>query len=568
LIACRQLANGMQTGRGMVTTGAATPRAGSVGCWRRHAVASVLLRSAIVAVPLVVSSIAGLMVGLSIGGVGLGSILLRLVLAGVTSLFAFVAIERLARRFLPLAMLLKLSLLFPDQAPSRFSVALRSSSVRKLQAWARTAHEANGLCELTEKVVTLATALNTHDRRTRGHSERTRAMADLIGAELRLPEDEMHAVRWGAFLHDVGKIFVPAEILNKPGAPTAREWETLKRHPGDGGVLVEPLRPFLGSGVEAVSGHHENFDGSGYPQGLSGAQIALTARIVSVADSFEVMTAVRSYKRPMKAADARRELASHSGTQFDPTVVRALLNVSLGRLHWTLGIAAWLAELPFITVIPRAFAQIGAVAAGPTVSLSALTGAAALSLGAVVVPASVAPAPFDILAASTHVAAPTTTTSCTTSTTTTTTSSSSASSSSRSGLAGHAAVAGRPAAVGGSRRAPSGPGTSPVSLRGRRGPPASAVPASASHGEAATVTRPSSDSAGATASPAATSASHGEAATVTRPSSDSSGAAASAAPASASPGEGATVTRPSSDSSGAAASPAATSASHGEAATG
>jgi len=277
-------------------------------------------------------------------------------------------------------------------------------------------------------------------------------MADLIAAELRLSADEVHAVRWGAFLHDVGKIFVPAEILNKPGAPTAREWETLKRHPRDGGVLVEPLRPFLGSGVEAVSGHHENFDGSGYPRGLSGAQIALAARIVSVADSFEVMTAVRSYKRPMKAADARRELARHSGTQFDPVVVRALLNVSLGRLHWTLGIAAWLAELPFITVIPRAFAQVGAVAAGPTVSLSALTSAAALSLGAVVVPAAVAPAPFDILATSVHAAAPTATGASPHSF-----SSSSTASSSLPGVTGRSGVAGSHRVVGGSASSASVP---------------------------------------------------------------------------------------------------------------
>jgi hypothetical protein len=111
-------------GRGMGTTEAVTPRAGTDDCWRRRAIASALLRTAIVAGPLVASSMVGLMVGLSIGGTGLGSIVARLVLAGVASLVAFVGIERLARRFLPLAMLLKLSLLFPDQAPSRFSVAV------------------------------------------------------------------------------------------------------------------------------------------------------------------------------------------------------------------------------------------------------------------------------------------------------------------------------------------------------------------------------------------------------------------------------------------------------------
>jgi hypothetical protein len=129
--------------------------------------------------------------------------------------------------------------------------------------------------------------------------------------------------------------------------------------------LVEPLRPFLGPGVDAVGSHHENYDGSGYPLGLSGDQLPLAARIVSVADAFEVMTAVRAYKRPMTLQAARAELARRSGTQFDPQVVRAFLNVSLGRVHWTLGLAAWLAELPFLTVLPRFTAQMSASAWAP-----------------------------------------------------------------------------------------------------------------------------------------------------------------------------------------------------------
>jgi hypothetical protein len=218
-------------------------------------------------------------------------------------------------------------------------------------------------------------------------------MAELIAVEMGLGESEVNEVRWGAFLHDIGKILVPASLLNKPGKPTSTEWETLKRHPADGGALVEPLRGFLGSGVEAVSQHHENFDGSGYPQGLAGADIALSARIVSVADSFEVMTAVRSYTKPMKVSDARRELARHSGSQFDPAVVRALFNVSLGRLHWSMGLAAWAAEVPFLGVIPRAAAQAGAYVAGPTVSVSMLSSVAAVTLGSMAVQAPISTVP-------------------------------------------------------------------------------------------------------------------------------------------------------------------------------
>lgn len=360
--------------------------------WRRRPITAAVLRVVIVLAPLALAGAAGLAAGWTIGGQGFGSLVARVVVAGAVSILTFAGFERLARRLLPLTTLLKLSLVFPDRGPSRFAVALRSTSVHKLQQWARAAQHDDGVAALAEKVVTLATALNTHDRRTRGHSERSRAMAELIAVEMGLPEPEVNEVRWGAFLHDIGKILVPATLLNKPGAPTPHEWKTLRRHPADGGDLVEPLRLFLGSGVEAVSGHHENFDGSGYPHGLAGDDIALAARIVHVADSFEVMTAVRSYKRPMSATEARQELARHSGSQFDPDVVRALLNVSLGRLHWSLGLAAWMAEVPFLTVLPRAAAQVGAAAAAPTMSMSALSGVAAISFGSIVAPATLAPA--------------------------------------------------------------------------------------------------------------------------------------------------------------------------------
>jgi HD-GYP domain-containing protein (c-di-GMP phosphodiesterase class II) len=377
-----------------ITTERPTVLAGG-GRWRRRPFACGLLRFLIVLGPLSAACVMGVVSGMAVSGNQVGAEILRLLVALVVSLVTFVLIEHLARRLLPLATLLKLSLVFPDHAPSRFSVALRSTSVRKLQEWARSAQHDDGPAALAEKVVTLAAALNTHDRRTRGHSERSRATAEMIAIEMGLTDAEVNEVRWGAFLHDIGKILVPATLLNKPGKPTPREWETLKQHPGDGGDLVEPLRGFLGSGVEAVREHHENYDGTGYPKGLSGGDIALAARIVSVADSFEVMTAVRSYKKPMKATEARAEVARHSGTQFDPAVVRALFNISLGRLHWSLGFAAWAAEVPFLTVIPRAAAQVGAFAAGPTISMSALSGVAAISLGGVVVPAALSSVPVN-----------------------------------------------------------------------------------------------------------------------------------------------------------------------------
>jgi hypothetical protein len=373
---------------------AAKPEDQPSGRWLRHPIGAAILRGAVVLIPVAVAMAAGLVVGWNIGGHGVGAELLRIAAAAVVTILVIVVMERLVRPLLPLAMLLRLSLVFPDHAPSRYSVALRSTSVKKLQHWARTTQHDDGQAALAEKVVTLAAALNTHDRRTRGHSDRSRAMAELMAVEMGLSEAEVNEVRWGAFLHDIGKILVPASLLNKPSKPTPSEWEVLKRHPVDGGELVEPLRDFLGSGVEAVSGHHENFDGSGYPRGLKGHEIAVSARIVCVADSFDVMTAVRSYNKPMKVSEARKELVRHSGTQFDPAVIRALFDISLGRLHWSVGAAAWMAELPFLGVLPRAVAQAASLVSGPTISVSTLSGVAALSLGSVMVqaPTTLAPA--------------------------------------------------------------------------------------------------------------------------------------------------------------------------------
>jgi hypothetical protein len=354
--------------------------------WRGRRVAALILRLVVFLCPLTVAGIVGLLVSRSIPGAGLAVTVVRVVLTAAVSVLAFLLVERLARRFLPLAALLRLNLVFPDRAPSRFSVSLRSTSVRKLQQWVREARQSEDVAVLAEKVVTLASALNTHDRRTRGHCERTRALADLIVEELHLPPAEANEVRWGAFLHDIGKLVVPPEILNKPGKPTEREWEILKSHPEAGARLVEPLRTFLSSGVDAVGSHHENYDGTGYPAGLSGHQLPLAARIVSVADAFEVMTAVRAYKRPLPLQAARAELARRSGTQFDPHVVRAFLNVSLGRLHWTLGLAAWVAEVPFLTFLPRVAAQLSTTAgAGTALSPATLPSIAAASLGAMAV---------------------------------------------------------------------------------------------------------------------------------------------------------------------------------------
>jgi putative nucleotidyltransferase with HDIG domain len=295
-------------------------------------------------------------------------------------------VDRVARRLLPLAVLLRMTLVFPDRAPSRLAVALSASSRSRLSTYLAAVEDPQHASNV-EALVTLAAALNSHDRRTRGHSERVRALTDLLAQELRLPEADADRLRWAAFLHDIGKLRVPAQVLNKRGPLTSREWNLIGRHPGEGSAMAAPLRPWLGEWIDAIDQHHERYDGGGYPHGFQHRRISLAARIVAVADSFETMTAVRSYNKPKTVIEARRELVRCAGTHFDPQIVRRFLAVSVGHLRWTVGIAAWIAELPIIGIPTRAGAEVVTAAAGVESTTSAIIGAAALTIAGVATPA-------------------------------------------------------------------------------------------------------------------------------------------------------------------------------------
>jgi putative nucleotidyltransferase with HDIG domain len=179
------------------------------------------------------------------------------------------------------------------------------------------------------------------------------AFNDLIADEIGLSQSDRATLRWAALLHDIGKLHVHTRTLNKPGKLTDAEWRAIKRHPEIGARIVAPLRPWLGDWLDGVGQHHERFDGHGYPNGLAGAEISEAARIIAVADAFEVMTALRSYKRPVSARAAREELTRCAGTHFDPRMVRAFLNVSIGKVSTVMGPLSWLAQIPFIGGIPQ-----------------------------------------------------------------------------------------------------------------------------------------------------------------------------------------------------------------------
>jgi putative nucleotidyltransferase with HDIG domain len=331
------------------------------GRWRAHPVASVAIRGIVVLLPAGVAVVCVAVLGrASSPPTGAARILWIGGLFAVGTVVAL-TLERLARRVLPLAVLLQLSLAFPDRAPSRFTMARAAGNVRRLHERIADA-QARGIdddpARAARQILELVAALSAHDRKTRGHSERVRAYADMLASELHLAEDDRDRLRWAALLHDIGKLHVPGRILNKPGKPDAVEWARLTAHPAEGAAIAAPLLPWLGPWSTTIVQHHERFDGGGYPAGLAGEEISLGARVIAVADSFEVMTAARAYKKPMTVPAARRELARCAGTQFDPALVRSFLNISIGRLWWTVGPASWVAVIPVLGWLERSGEQI------------------------------------------------------------------------------------------------------------------------------------------------------------------------------------------------------------------
>jgi HD-GYP domain-containing protein (c-di-GMP phosphodiesterase class II) len=355
--------------------------------WGRRPALSRALRVAVFAGPIAGSfGVAALLSHVLPRADSVGTRVLWIVVIVVASLVTLVALERAARQLLPLAALLNLSLTFPDKAPARFAVARRTGKPSDLQASLRRARESGHEDEARrmQTVIELVLALSVHDKASRGHSERVRVFTDLLSAELKIPDSARNRLRWAALLHDIGKLEVPAAILNKPGQPSEDEWISLHRHPEEGARLLAPLLPWLGDWGLAVVQHHERFDGTGYPNRLKGHEISLAARIVSVADSYEVMTAPRPYKRQMGVAAARQELVRVAGTQLDPAIVRAFLNISLGRLWRTIGFGAWIAQVP---TVGRLFSFGGFAGSGAGVGIATAAAATVLAVAGVVGPA-------------------------------------------------------------------------------------------------------------------------------------------------------------------------------------
>ena len=172
----------------------------------------------------------------------------------------------------------------------------------------------------------LAAALEAKDAYTASHAHSIADWANAVGEKLRLSEDERRDLRYGAIFHDIGKIAVPEAILNKRGPLDPDEWEILKRHTIVGEQILAPV-DFLAGVLPTVRHEHERWDGGGYPDGLAGTAIPLGARIVLVCDAYHAMTSDRPYRDALPEAAAREELVAGAGSQFDPDVVAAFLEV-------------------------------------------------------------------------------------------------------------------------------------------------------------------------------------------------------------------------------------------------
>jgi response regulator RpfG family c-di-GMP phosphodiesterase len=177
---------------------------------------------------------------------------------------------------------------------------------------------------LQQTIEGFARAVEANDTYTRGHSDRVMLYSRLVSEGLGLDKDHIRRICTAALMHDIGKIGIPLDALNKPQKLTKEEYEIFKEHPDKGRRILEPIE-FLKDIVPAVYHHHEQYDGTGYPLGLKGEEIPLEARILAVADTYDAMTSDRAYRSALSHEIAVAELKRCAATQFDPRIVAVFI---------------------------------------------------------------------------------------------------------------------------------------------------------------------------------------------------------------------------------------------------
>jgi response regulator RpfG family c-di-GMP phosphodiesterase len=205
-----------------------------------------------------------------------------------------------------------------------YARALERLVEMKTEELSRTSRQIDEVRDAT--VAALGAALNLKDHETADHCARVSQNCVRLGSLLSLSDFELKNLKWGAYLHDVGKIGVPEQLILKQGALLPEERKIMERHPVLGHAMIRNIE-FLGFATDVVLCHHESYDGTGYPRGLRGERIPLSARIFSIMDTLDAMTSDRPYRAALPFSSVVAELRNKSGSKFDPEIVDAFMTV-------------------------------------------------------------------------------------------------------------------------------------------------------------------------------------------------------------------------------------------------
>jgi len=202
-----------------------------------------------------------------------------------------------------------------------FSINYFKIEVKRLKISLDEIH--NNLKEMEDSLIT---ALEAKDIYTQGHSKRVYKLVSNIVDKMGLNENEAEKIKTAAKLHDIGKIGINDDILNKPTKLTEEEFAVIMDHPVMGYEIIKKIKA-MGDIAKIIRHHHERYDGNGYPDGLKGENIPLGSRIIAIADSFDAMTSKRAYRNSFTMAQAIEELRKNAGKQFDPALVEVFASV-------------------------------------------------------------------------------------------------------------------------------------------------------------------------------------------------------------------------------------------------
>jgi putative two-component system response regulator len=227
---------------------------------------------------------------------------------------------------------------FICKPPNRIELMARVNSLLRVNKLNKK------LTSIENILISMANAVEAKDVYTKGHTQRVADMAMALGKKMGLSVNEIDALRLGGILHDIGKLGVPREILNKPGPLNSEEWQVVKHHPAEAYKICLPLERTLGPALEAIRHHHEKIDGSGYPDGLKGDEVSVLARILSVVDIFDALDSDRPYRKGMprkktfeilhREADEKKldaKIVGHLADMLSPNDLQGCKTAECGR---------------------------------------------------------------------------------------------------------------------------------------------------------------------------------------------------------------------------------------------